>query len=67
MVAITPSRTDGQCDVFCPDCWWGTESTTDQAVELAIAHEATTEHVEVEVDAMLLEQRIEALRDERGY
>ncbi len=67
MVAITPSRTEGQCHVFCPDCWWGTDSTTDHAIELVVAHEATPEHVEAEVDALVLEQRLEALRDQRGY
>jgi hypothetical protein len=51
------------CDVD----WWGDEVPSDQALELAAAHETTVEHLEAEVDDMLFELLAEAIRDDRGY
>jgi hypothetical protein len=67
MVHITSTINEGRSQLHCDVDWWGDEVPSDQAVELAAAHEATVEHLEAEVDDMLFELLAEAIRDERGY
>jgi hypothetical protein len=69
MVVITPSTngSDNEVHVFCSLDFFGEDVPIDQAERIAAEHEGSDQHIDAEVNEMVLEQAMERRSNERGY
>jgi hypothetical protein len=67
MVHITPTVNQSASNLFCDVDWWGDEVPSDQALDIALAHEASDAHIEAEIAQAAFEDAAELVRAERGH
>jgi hypothetical protein len=67
MVHVTPTQDEARSHVFCDVDWWGDEVPSDQAHEIAVAHETTDAHIEAEIALEAVEVLAEARSAVRGW
>jgi len=67
MVHISPTVDEGVSTLHCDVDWWGDEVPSNQALDIAVEHEASPEHRAAEVDGWLFELLAEVAWHERGY
>jgi hypothetical protein len=66
MVHITPTIDEAVFRLFCDVDWWGDEVPNDQALDIALEHEASDLHIEAEIAEVALEEAVERVSAERG-
>ena len=66
MVHITPTVNEATSMLFCDVDWWGDEVPSDQALDIALEHEASDTHIEAEIAEAALEVAVERVSMERG-
>ena len=66
MVHITPTINEAISKLFCDVDWWGDEVPSDQALDIALEHEASDIHIEAEIAEAALEVAVERASAERG-
>ena len=66
MVHITPTVNEATSMLFCDVDWWGDEVPSDQALDIALEHEASDVHIEAEIADAALEVAVERISAERG-
>jgi hypothetical protein len=66
MVHITPTVNEATSKLFCDVDWWGDEVPSDQALDIALEHEASDTHIEAEIAEAALEVAVERVSTERG-
>jgi hypothetical protein len=66
MVHITPTINEAISKLFCDVDWWGDEVPSDQALDIALEHEASDLHIEAEIAEEVLEEAVERVSAERG-
>ena len=66
MVHITPTINEAISKLFCDVDWWGDEVPSDQALDIALEHEASDAHIEAEIAEAVLEVAVERASAERG-
>jgi hypothetical protein len=66
MVHITPTINEAISKLFCDVDWWGDEVPSDQALDIALEHEASNAHIEAEIAEAVLEEAVERAGAERG-
>jgi hypothetical protein len=67
MVHVTPTQDETRSHVFCDVDWWGDEVPSDQAHDIAVAHETSEAHIEAEIALEAAEFLAEAISAARGY
>ena len=66
MVHITPTINEATSKLFCDVDWWGDEVPSDQALDIALEHEASDAHIEAEIAEAALEVAVERASAERS-
>ena len=66
MVHITATINEAVSRLFCDVDWWGDEVPSDQALDIALEHEASDAHIEAEIAEAALEVAVERASAERG-
>jgi hypothetical protein len=66
MVHITPTLNEAVSRLFCDIDWWGDEVPSDQALDIALEHEASDLHLDAEIAEVVLEEAVERVSAERG-
>jgi hypothetical protein len=66
MVHITPTLNEAVSRLFCDIDWWGDEVPSDQALDIALEHEASDLHLDAEIAEVALEEAVERVSAERG-
>jgi hypothetical protein len=66
MVYITPTINEAVSRLFCDVDWWGDEVPSDQALDIALEHEASDLHIDAEIAEVTLEEAVERVSAERG-
>jgi hypothetical protein len=66
MVHITATINEAVSRLFCDVDWWGDEVPSDQALDIALEHEASDLHIEAEIAEVVLEEAVERVSAERG-
>ena len=66
MVHITPTLNEAVSRLFCDIDWWGDEVPSDQALDIALEHEASDLHIDAEIAEVTLEEAVERVSAERG-
>jgi hypothetical protein len=66
MVHITPTLNEAIYKLFCDIDWWSDEAPCDQALDIALAHEASEAHIDAEIADAALEEAVERASAERG-
>ena len=66
MVHITPTINEAIAKLFCDVDWWGDEVPSDQALDIALEHEASDLHLDAEIAEVALEEAVERVSAERG-
>ena len=59
MVHITATINEAISKLFCDVDWWGDEVPSDQALDIALEHEASDAHIEAEIAEVALEVAVE--------
>ena len=62
MVHITPTLNEAIAKLFCDVDWWGDEVPSDQALDIALEHEASDAHIEADNADVALDEA-----DERAW
>jgi hypothetical protein len=66
MVHITPTINEATSKLFCDVDWWGDEVPSDQALDIALDHEASDAHIDAEIADAVLEEAVERASAQRG-
>jgi hypothetical protein len=66
MVHITPTLNEAVSRLFCDVDWWGDEVPSDQALDIALEHEASDLHLDAEIADAALEEVVDRVNAERG-
>ena len=66
MVHITATINEAVSRLFCDVDWWGDEVPSDQALDIALEHEASDLHLDGEIAEVALEEAVERVSAERG-
>jgi hypothetical protein len=66
MVHITPTINEAVSRLFCDVDWWGDEVPSDQALDIALEHEASDLHIDAEIAEVTFEEAVERVSAERG-
>ncbi len=66
MVHITATINEAVSRLFCDVDWWGDEVPSDQALDIALDHEASDPHIDAEIADAALEEAAERAGVERG-
>jgi hypothetical protein len=66
MVHITPTINEAVSRLFCDVDWWGDEVPSDQALDIALEHEASDLHIDAEIAEVTLDEAVERVSAERG-
>jgi hypothetical protein len=66
MVHITPTINEAVSRLFCDVDWWGDEVPSDQALDIALEHEASDLHLDAEIADAALAEGVERVSAERG-
>ena len=66
MVHITPTINEAISKLFCDVDWWGDEVPSEQALDIALEHEASDAHIDAEIAEAVLEGAVERASAERG-
>ena len=66
MVHITATINEAVSRLFCDVDWWGDEVPSDQALDIALEHEASDLHIDAEIAEVTLEEAVERVSAERG-
>jgi hypothetical protein len=66
MVHFTPTVKEAVSKLFCDVDWWGDEVPSDQALDIALEHEASDAHIEAEIAEAVLEVAVDRASAERG-
>jgi len=66
MVHISPTVNEAISRLFCDVDWWSDEVPSDQALDIALEHEASEAHIDAEIADAALEEAVERASAERG-